>query len=261
MAASYPGTLPSFTPQTDVANAVTGPGYVNATDINELQDEIVAIATELGTDVAGTHANLVTRLAGIENAGDLYVAGDAKIGMEGVSGDTYLTYDVTNTRVKLMLNNTFVEQWDTALMPFLFNVEPTGTVGLATDEGWFHRVYVPRYIVVDTLKFEVTVASTAGTAEVGLYDSAGTKLVSAGSIDTTSTGVKSGSMSSQALAPGFYWVAISNDEGITVRGAANGGDWLGTSHSGKAASQDPLPGTVPSLSANTSIVSLMALVS
>jgi hypothetical protein len=260
MAADYPGTLPSFTPQTDVANAVTGPGYVNAADINELQDEIVAIATELGTDVAGAAADLVTRLAAIENAGDLFVAGDAKIGLEGISGDTYVKYNVTDSRVELYVNNTFVEQWDTTLMPFLFNVAPTGTVALATDEGWFHRVYVPRYVVVDSLKFEVTVASSAGTAEVGIYDAAGTKLVSASGIDTTGTGVKSGSMSSQALKPSFYWFGISNDEGITVRGQAQGGTWLGTTHSGKAASQDPLPGTIPSLSANAAMVSICAVV-
>jgi len=244
MAASYPGTLPSFTPQTDVANAVTGPGYVNAQDINELQDEIVAIATELGADVAGTHADLVTRLAAIEYAGDLFVVGDAKIGLEGVSGDTYFTYDTTDTRAELYVNNVFVEQWDTTLMPFLFNVAPTSTVALATDEGWFHRVYVPRYVVVDSLKVDITVASSSGTANLGIYNSAGDKIVSVTAIDTTGTGVVSGSMSSEALKPGFYWFAISNDEAITIRGAANGGALIGTTHSGSATSQDPLPAAV-----------------
>jgi len=260
MAASYPGTLPSFTPQTDVANAVTGPGYVNAQDINELQDEIVAIATELGPDVAGTHADLVARLSSIENAGDLYVAGDAKIGMEGISGDTYWTLDTTNSRVKLMLNNVFVEQFKLGLLPFLFNVEPTSTVALATDEGWFHRVYIPRYVVVDSLRIDITTSSSAGTANLGLYDDAGDKIVSVTGVDTTRTGVAQGSMSSQALQPGFYWFAISNDEAITIRGAANGGNFLGTTHSGSAASQDPLPATVPGLSLEDNIATICAVI-
>jgi hypothetical protein len=260
MAASYPGTLPSFTPQVDVANPVTGPGYMNAQDINELQDEIVAIATELGTDVAGTHADLVTRLAAIENAGDLYVAGDSKIGLEGVSGDTYFMYNVADSRVELYVNNTFVEQWDTTLMPYLFNVAPTGTVALATDEGWFHRVYVPRYVVVDSLKVDITVASSAGTANLGIYGSSGAKIVSVTAIDTTSTGVVSGSMSSQALKPGFYWFAISNDEAITIRGQANGGLILGTTHSGKASSADPLPANVPGLTGDDKIGTIVAVV-
>jgi hypothetical protein len=260
MAASYPGTLPSFTPQVDVANAVTGAGYVNAADINELQDEIVAIATELGTDVAGAAADLVTRLAAVESAGDLFVAGDAKIGMEGISGDSYFTYDVTNTRVKLFVDNVNVEQWKAGLMPFLFNVEPTGTVALATDEGWFHRVYVPRYVVVDSLKVDITVASSAGTANLGIYDDAGDKIVSVTAVDTTSTGVVSGSMSSQALAPGFYWFAISNDEAITIRGAANGGALIGTTHSGSATSNDPLPAAVPSLTQEDNIATIVAVI-
>lgn len=57
MAASYPGSVKSFTPKVDDVDDV------NAADVNELQLEITAIETELGADVAGTAATLLARLA------------------------------------------------------------------------------------------------------------------------------------------------------------------------------------------------------
>lgn len=57
MAADYPGTLPSFASKTDAVD------YVMADHINDVQNEIVAIATELGTDPAGDQTDVKTRLA------------------------------------------------------------------------------------------------------------------------------------------------------------------------------------------------------
>jgi len=57
MAASYPASLPSFTARIDYVDDHT------AADHNDQSNEIVAIATELGTDVAGTQTDLKTRLA------------------------------------------------------------------------------------------------------------------------------------------------------------------------------------------------------
>ena len=57
MAASYPGAIPSLTRVTDNVD------FVKAAEQNEKADEIEAIATELGTDVAGSVADLKTRLA------------------------------------------------------------------------------------------------------------------------------------------------------------------------------------------------------
>jgi hypothetical protein len=56
MAASYPGTLKSFTTKTNKVD------LVDAAHINSLQEEIVAVQTELGVDVAGSCTDLVTRL-------------------------------------------------------------------------------------------------------------------------------------------------------------------------------------------------------
>ena len=57
MAASYPGAIKTFS---SVVNGVT---KLVAALFNSPYDEITAIETELGTDVAGTAADLKTRLA------------------------------------------------------------------------------------------------------------------------------------------------------------------------------------------------------
>lgn len=57
MTASYPGSLPSFTTLVDLFDDHL------AAHQNDRAAEIVAIATELGTDVAGTATDLKTRLA------------------------------------------------------------------------------------------------------------------------------------------------------------------------------------------------------
>jgi hypothetical protein len=61
MAASYPGAVKNFSA---VVNGVT---KLVASLFNSPYDEITAIETELGTDVAGLHADLKTRLAGYDS--------------------------------------------------------------------------------------------------------------------------------------------------------------------------------------------------
>lgn len=57
MAAVYPTSLKSFTTKTNKVD------LVDAAHVNDLQNEVVAIETELGTDVAGSATDLKTRLA------------------------------------------------------------------------------------------------------------------------------------------------------------------------------------------------------
>jgi len=59
MASSYPGSLDSFTTKTDKVD------LVDDDHINELQNSVVAIETELGTDPAGSVTDVKTRLAKI----------------------------------------------------------------------------------------------------------------------------------------------------------------------------------------------------
>lgn len=56
MASSFPSSLDSYTANTD------GVDDVIAADVNELQEAIVAIETELGTDPAGTETDVSDRL-------------------------------------------------------------------------------------------------------------------------------------------------------------------------------------------------------
>lgn len=57
MTATYPGALKTWTPVSD------GVEWVLATHMNQAFEEIIAIETELGADVAGDQTDLVTRLA------------------------------------------------------------------------------------------------------------------------------------------------------------------------------------------------------
>ena len=57
MPASYPGAVKNYTSKTD------GVDDVLASHVNDLQLEVTAIETELGTDPAGTYTDLKTRLA------------------------------------------------------------------------------------------------------------------------------------------------------------------------------------------------------
>lgn len=72
MVASYPAAVKSFVQQID------GIDWVLAADINAAYDEIEAIETELGTDVAGSMTDLKTRLAvSIGADGKLDISTDA----------------------------------------------------------------------------------------------------------------------------------------------------------------------------------------
>jgi hypothetical protein len=57
MAAEYPSAIKSWTPVVDDVN------HVMADDVNSIYEEIEAVQTELGEDVAGDATDLVTRLA------------------------------------------------------------------------------------------------------------------------------------------------------------------------------------------------------
>ena len=74
MANNYPGATDSFTPKTDDVDDVL------AQDVNELQTGIVAIETELGTDPAGSVADVKTRLAeSLDDAGKLRLSDNSTV--------------------------------------------------------------------------------------------------------------------------------------------------------------------------------------
>ena len=72
--ASYPGSIKSFTQQVDLTD------QADAADVNEAYDEVEAIETELGTDPAGTAADVKTRLAqSLAGDGDIQFAASTEL--------------------------------------------------------------------------------------------------------------------------------------------------------------------------------------
>lgn len=86
MAASYPASLPSFDVKAD------GVDYVLAAHMNDVQSEIVALATELGINVAGDQTDLLTRLAvSINDNGTIKLS--ALAAHTGISDDNLVEVD------------------------------------------------------------------------------------------------------------------------------------------------------------------------
>ncbi len=78
--ATYPGAIKSFAQQTDLVSTI------DAADVNEAYDEIEAIQTELGADVAGSVADLVTRLTqSIADDGDVVFAAATRLAISSAA--------------------------------------------------------------------------------------------------------------------------------------------------------------------------------
>lgn len=101
--------------------------------------------------------------------------------------------------------------------------------GQVTTGGtvYLMAVYVPRPVTVSSIVWYVhgvAVTPTAGQNEIGLYNSAGTKLASA-NVDSaiTSVNVKTTTITSTALVPGLYWIGFVFNA-ATPPTLARGGD-------------------------------------
>lgn len=105
------------------------------------------------------------------------------------------------------------------------------------------KILIPVSVAVTTIYWSVTTAGatpTAGQNEVGLYSSAGTKLASV-NVDSSvsSTGLKTGTISSQSLTAGsFVWVGwvFNATTAPTLARAMGGASAAGTINLGLAAS-------------------------
>jgi hypothetical protein len=85
MAAEYPSAIKSWTPVVDDVN------HVMADDVNSIYEEVEAIQTELGEDVAGDAADLVTRLS-------CSLDGDGYLQLRAASSLTISSGAITITR-------------------------------------------------------------------------------------------------------------------------------------------------------------------
>lgn len=99
-----------------------------------------------------------------------------------------------------------------------------GSAELTTHTLTANRIYYIPFIplvnaTISSLAVEVTTAS-AGTGQIGIYDTNNYRpntLLASVSIDTGTTGVKSGSVSVQLVAGNLYWLALINSSSATIR--------------------------------------------
>jgi hypothetical protein len=138
-------------------------------------------------------------------------------------------------------------------------LQNTSTV-LTAGTVYLTKVYVRNRVTVSNLYWWVAsaaVTATAGQNEVGLYDSAGTRVVAA-NVDgsTTSTGLKTTAVTPTVLTPGWYWVAavfnaatlpglLRGNGGAGITTAANIGLTASTlRYATNATAQTTLPATI-----------------
>lgn len=126
--ATYPGAIVSFTPNVDDVTEVT------AATVNVAYDEITAIETELGADIAGSESNLVTRLSRIMNGyGKLSFPDPTELTI--ASGSVTVTYNFHTLDTQ---SDAATDDLDTIIAP-------------ATGENWvvfFHIAADARNVVV-----------------------------------------------------------------------------------------------------------------
>ncbi|MFZ5856792.1 MAG: hypothetical protein ACOYZ6_08175 [Chloroflexota bacterium] len=107
MSSVYPGSLDAFTAKTD------GVDYNLAAHINDLQDAVTAVQTELGLDPAGSEADVVARfnaldalLTALEQVGESVLASPFTIsGAAGVYQDTGLSITLPSAGTYLINAN------------------------------------------------------------------------------------------------------------------------------------------------------------
>jgi len=105
---------------------------------------------------------------------------------------------------------------------FSLGMSERGTLSLTASRVY----YIPFISIyggwVTGLALDVTTAQAASTARLGIYSLGGgrpaVKLAETGALDTTTTGVKEGSFSSDiVISPGLHCVALIGDSAIGVR--------------------------------------------
>lgn len=98
---------------------------------------------------------------------------------------------------------------------------PAGQDGGGTNDTYgantigVYSFYLPYTITVNSLSVVVTTAQASSTVQLGIYSMAGTKLLATGTIASTSTGLKTGTVTTTTLTPGFYIMAFVTNNTLT----------------------------------------------
>lgn len=119
-----------------------------------------------------------------------------------------------------------IDATNTWYTPYITNSTALTTLALTASRIYFIPFIVPARVTVTGLAINVTTAA-AGTAQVGIYDSANFRpnslLGSVTNLDTGTTGVKSGNVNVPLIPGRLYWVALATSAAATVRAGAVGG--------------------------------------
>jgi hypothetical protein len=160
MAASYPGAIHTFTPKVD------GVDWVLADHINEAHEEIIATQTELGINVAGSLADLVTRLAvALDDDGTLKLTAITE--HTGIADNNIVEVDGTPNSGEIakwtangLEGRTFAELVDTDLLEEIQDV-----VGAMAVGGTQTNITVTYNDTTGVLNFVVTGGSMSEVAD------------------------------------------------------------------------------------------------
>lgn len=127
--------------------------------------------------------------------------------------------------------NTSIAAIDT-ILPSNWMTGNGSSAAMFSNEIHYNPVYIP--IDIELVGLSVSIISSSGTkARIGIYSGGSdglpnTLLVSTGDISTTSTGIKSGSIT-HSLKSGWYWTAVLADGGPSLqRYNPNAGAFLGS---------------------------------
>jgi hypothetical protein len=235
---AYPTGIDLFT--TKVSGAPVGSAHVN-----DLQDAVEAIQETLGTSPQGAAASVKARIAAVETTAGAAASSATVTALDGrvttvetVAAAAATAASVTALLPRLepaggstgqVLTKSSATDYDTAWTTVsggsgdappgwvsnryygnspAANSSSTG----ALNSLYVAPIYIPNSIAIDSLTFEVTVAAgVGGVVRLGVYTMGadglpGTLVCETPTISTTSTGIKTGAVSSTIPAAGWYWV-------------------------------------------------------
>jgi len=159
---AYPSAIPSLTDPTN------GVSYVDASYVTNLNTEVEAICTELGTLPKGSHADVKTRIAAIES-GYLSAGVTRRVQIQSVKGTSTPPTESTLTNTVVQTNVMWFDEASTQSVLFSFVVPPdwNGTSDITLGMAYTLQTTASNSVVMQMYYFSraSTEALTGGVTE------------------------------------------------------------------------------------------------
>ena len=117
---------------------------------------------------------------------------------------------------------------DSADHPYILLPIPATLNGLnfnqvmgAANEVQVFKFLMPLPLIITRITAYIGIASAGGLFGVGVYSSAGAKLIASGAQSTTSTGAIEATVTATTIGPGWYWLAVTMDNTTSAFRSAN----------------------------------------